>query len=141
MTKESKRKKATEESAKPQKAIGQMIAGVAFLLFATVVVYLPAIHAGFIWDDPDYVVHNQTLRTLDGLRQMWLVPTSLPQWYPLVHTTFWIEYHLVGTKPMLYHVDNVLLHAISCVLLWRLLKQARSSGRLFLLPVFSRCIR
>ena len=47
---------------------------------------------------------------------MWLVPTSLPQWYPLVHTTFWIEYHFVGVEPFLYHFDNVLLHAMSSVL-------------------------
>ncbi len=137
MTKESKRKKATGESAKPQEAVGQIIAGVAFLLFATVVVYLPAIQAGFIWDDPEYVLHNQTLRTLDGLRQMWLVPTSLPQWYPLVHTTFWIEYHLVGTEPLLYHIDNVLLHAISCILLWRLLKKLDVPGAYFAACIFA----
>src|SRR5581483_748470 len=81
-----------------------------------------------IWDDPDYVLHNRTLRTLDGLQKIWLVPLSLPQWYPLVHTTFWIEYHLVGLSPTLYHVDNVLLHALSCILLWRLLAKLDVPG-------------
>src|SRR3954469_9693513 len=93
-------------SAKPQAAGRGALLGAAFLLIATFLAYLPAIRAGFIWDDPDYVLNNHTLRTLDGLREMWLVPTSIPQWYPLVHTTFWIEYHLVGTNPALYHIDN-----------------------------------
>src|SRR4051794_25099662 len=118
MASKTKRKNEREEIAKPQAASGRAFLGAALLLVATFVAYLPALRAGFIWDDPDYVLNNRTLRTLDGLRDIWLSPTSLPQWYPLVHTTFWIEYHLVGTQPMLYHVDNVLLHALSAILLW-----------------------
>src|SRR5438034_11814377 len=113
ITKEMKRKKVTEGSTKPQADKRHVLMGSAFLIVATLGAYLPAIRAGFIWDDPDYVLNNHTLRTLDGLREMWLMPTSIPQWYPLVHTTFWIEYHLVGPNPTLYHIDNVLLHSLS----------------------------
>src|SRR3954463_3787987 len=124
-------------SAKPQAASGRALPGAALLLVATFIAYLPAIRAGFIWDDPDYVLNNRTLRTLDGLRDIWLSPTSLPQWYPLVHTTFWIEYHLVGTQPMLYHIDNVLLHALSTILLWRILKKLNVPGCFIAACVFA----
>jgi tetratricopeptide (TPR) repeat protein len=83
--------------------------------------YAPALFAGFIWDDPDYIINNQTLRSLHGLWQIWTAPTSLPQWYPLVHTTFWLEYHLWGLHPVGYHIVNIFLHAAGTLLLWRLL--------------------
>src|SRR5580704_18512068 len=62
------------------------------LLFGLVlVVYLPSLSSGFIWDDDDYVTENGTLRSLGGLRQIWLEPAATPQYYPVVFTTFWID--------------------------------------------------
>jgi protein O-mannosyl-transferase len=91
---------------------------VAFVL----IVYIPVMQTGgFIWDDPQYITGNPLLRTLPGLAAIWVHPTALPQYYPLVHTTFWIEFHLAGLQPWLYHIDNILLHAVGAVLLWRLL--------------------
>lgn len=78
---------------------------------------------GFIWDDDFYVTQNLPLRTLDGLRQIWLEPLSIPQYYPLVHTTYWIEYQLWGLNPAGYHFVNVVLHMASAALLWRLFRQ------------------
>jgi tetratricopeptide (TPR) repeat protein len=126
------------QAASPQASSWMpFLAGAAFLLIATLICYSRAIIAGYIWDDPQYVLTNQTLRTFAGLADIWLHPTSLPQWYPLVHTTFWIEYHLVGTRPMLYHIDNILLHAISGILLWRLLRKLEVPGAFFAACIFA----
>jgi Tfp pilus assembly protein PilF len=76
---------------------------------------------GFIWDDDAYVTENRTLDSLDGLRQIWFEPRATPQYYPLVHTTFWLEHRLWGLDPTGYHAVNVGLHAASSLLLWRLL--------------------
>src|SRR3954452_12597604 len=96
----------------------RLIAPALLIVAATVIAYLPAFGAGFIWDDPDYVINNYTLRDLAGLRDIWFHPTSLPQWYPLVHTTFWIEYQFFGAQSAtIYHVTNILLHTISALLL------------------------
>ncbi|HTY17349.1 MAG TPA: tetratricopeptide repeat protein [Myxococcota bacterium] len=103
------------------------LAGAALALLA-VAVYAPVRSAGFVWDDDVYVTQNATLRTLSGLARIWLVPGSVPQYYPLVHTTFWLEYHLWGLDPVGYHAVNVLLHAASAVLLWRLLVRLRVPG-------------
>lgn len=94
----------------------------------TIVAYLPAMRGGFIWDDPDHITNNQTLWSLEGLRQMWTDRHSLPQWYPLVHTTFWIEYGIWGDRPAGYHVVNVLLHATNALLLWLLLSRLNVPG-------------
>jgi len=101
------------------------IAAGVLLVVLTFSVYLPAWHAGFIWDDAEYVTDNPTLRTLDGLLRIWLEPGSLPQYYPLTLTTFWVEYHLWGLQPVGYHLVNVLLHALNAVLLWRVLRRLR----------------
>jgi tetratricopeptide (TPR) repeat protein len=99
------------------------------LLVAMVIVtYAPVVRDGFIWDDDFYVTENTTLRSLDGLRRMWLEPTSIPQYYPLIHTTFWLEYHLWGERAAGYHVVNVALHATSVLLFWRLLARLRVPG-------------
>src|SRR5215472_8831000 len=99
------------------------------LLFViTVVAYLPALRGGFIWDDDDYVTRNSTLRDLHGLYRIWFEVGAVPQYYPLVHTTFWLENHLWGLDPFYFHLGNVLLHALAAILLWRSLRWLRVPG-------------
>jgi Flp pilus assembly protein TadD len=101
-------------------------AGLIFLV--TVLTYIPAMRTGYIWDDDSYVTENSTLRTADGLRRIWLDPKALPQYYPLVHTTFWVEYHLWQLHPFGYHLVNVLLHAFNAILLLLVLQYLRVPG-------------
>lgn len=99
-----------------------------WLLGLTLLFYLPALFNGYIWDDDNYVLNNLTLRTWDGLRQMWLEPRSIPQYYPLVHSTFWIEYQLWELRPFGYHLVNVLFHAGAAIALWRVLRHLQVPG-------------
>jgi len=108
------------------------------ILALVLIAYVPVIRtAGFIWDDPQYVTGNSLLRTLPGLLAIWVHPSALPQYYPLVHTTFWIEYHLVALHPALYHVDNVLLHALASILLWRALVRLGVPGAWLAAAIFA----
>jgi len=110
----------------------------SFILVAgTIVSYLPATQAGFIWDDDDYVIYNETLRTTDGLREIWLNPYSTPQYYPLVHTTFWLEYQCWQLDAPGYHKTNIIIHAASTVLLWRILVWLGVPGSWFAAAVFA----
>jgi tetratricopeptide (TPR) repeat protein len=86
----------------------------------TVASYGPAITAGFIWDDDDYVTENPLLHDSDGLRRIWTT-TETPQYYPLVFTTFWVEHHLWGINPVGYHLVNILLHALNAFLIGQIL--------------------
>jgi len=78
---------------------------------------------GFVWDDDAYVTANETLRSADGLRKIWLEPRATPQYYPLVHTTYWLEYRVWGLDPAGYHAVNVLLHAATAAMLYRVFMQ------------------
>src|SRR6185295_13174956 len=107
------------------------------LLALTLFAYLPVLQAGTIWDDDDYVMANALLRTPSGLARIWTEPGATPQYYPLVFSTFWIEYHLWGLEPAGYHLVNVLLHALAAILLWRALARLRIPGALFAAALFA----
>ncbi|HET6428570.1 MAG TPA: O-GlcNAc transferase, partial [Phycisphaerae bacterium] len=82
------------------------------------VVYLPVLNAGFVWDDDDYVTGNETVRDPDGLLRIWTDRRANTQYYPLVYSSFWLEHRLHGLRPMGYHLTNVVLHAgVACLLL------------------------
>lgn len=99
------------------------------LAVMTAVAYLPAMHSGgFVWDDDDYVTQNQTLHDLGGLWKIWTDPGATPQYYPLVHTTYWMEYRLWKLDPTGYHITNVLLHAMGAILFWQLLAFLKVPG-------------
>jgi tetratricopeptide (TPR) repeat protein len=131
-----------QSAARPRARFGadwpwRSIALAGILVAMALVTYTPVLNDGFIWDDDAYVTRNLTLRSVRGLGLMWFYPRSLPQWYPLVHTTFWIEFHLWGLDPLGYHVVNVLLHATSAVLFWRLLTRLRVPGAWLAAAIFA----
>ena len=102
--------------------------GALALLVLAFAAYWPLIHAGYIWDDYGYIVQNPHLRHLRGLWSIWFVPSSSIQYYPLVYTLFWIEYHLWGTDPVGFHLLNIVLQAMNGVLLWMVLRKVRLPG-------------
>jgi len=99
--------------------VRSLLAPAALLLLLTLLAYAPALRAGYIWDDDFHVTENAALTTVSGIWTIWTSPTSIPQYYPLVHSTFWLEYRLWGLAPFGYHLVNVLLHALAAILLWR----------------------
>jgi tetratricopeptide (TPR) repeat protein len=93
----------------------------AGLLAVTFFVYAPALHGDFLWDDDSHIQANPSLRSLDGLRHIWLnltptADTSFTQYYPLTESVWWLWYHLFGLKPIAFHLLNVALHATNAVL-------------------------
>ena len=97
------------------------------IVVAIIVVYSPAIRAGFIWDDDAILTKNFFVRIPFGLFYIWC-STQLPDYFPLTWSSFWLEWRIWGANPMGYHVTNILLHAISALLLWRALRRLRVRG-------------
>jgi hypothetical protein len=82
---------------------------------ATVVAYLPALSNDFIWNDSDYVT-APVLRSLEGLARTWTKVGATQQYYPLLHSAFWVQHRLLGDHPLGYHLVTLLLHAGSALL-------------------------
>jgi protein O-mannosyl-transferase len=107
------------------------------LVIGTFVAYMPVMRAGFIWDDDAHVTENPNLRSFRGLYRIWFEPLANQQYYPLQLTGYWIEYHLWGLRPFGYHAANVLLHALSAVLLWTVLRELDIRGAWLAAAVFA----
>jgi len=107
------------------------------LIAATVLAYQQAWHAGFIWDDDVYVTENKLLTAPDGLKRIWFSLDSPSQYFPLVYTSFRLEYALWGLHPAGYHWVNILLHAGNALLVWRLLVVLRVPGAWLAAGIFA----
>src|SRR3712207_1173737 len=110
-------------------------AGVTRLTALTI--YPPALRGDFLWDDDRHISLNRNLRDFPGLVNIWtkLGPRSggTIQYYPLTHTTFWLEYQLSGARPgeistVVFHTTNVVLHVIGAILLWLVLRELKVPG-------------
>ncbi len=100
----------------------------AALVFAAVAVaYLPAIRAGFIWNDHDYVTKPE-LQSLVGLSRIWCELGATEQYYPILHSAFWVQHKLWGDAALGYHLLNVLLHATAACLLGLILRRLAVPG-------------
>src|ERR1700722_3890513 len=121
----AKSKRATNTSLILPPPRDRRLGGALLILFIPILPSIPAMLGGFIWDDDAYVEHNPNLRSLAGLWNIWAHTSATPQYYPLVHTIFWIEYRFWGASlgaAIGYKIVNVRLHASSAILLWRLLR-------------------
>jgi tetratricopeptide (TPR) repeat protein len=99
----------------------------ALLFLAAFAAYGPALHGGFVWDD-DFHVTRPELRSLAGLARIWFTPGATAQYYPVLHSAFWLEHRLWGDLPFGYHVANVLLHGTAAGLLILLLRRLAIPG-------------
>jgi Tfp pilus assembly protein PilF len=115
----------------------QTVMWAGILALITITAYLPTLRNGFIWEDDDYVTNNLTLRSVKGLARLWLRPRDTPQYYPVVHTTFWIEYRLWQLSPVGFHTINMFLHASTAILLWQVLKRLNVPGAWVAAAVFA----
>jgi tetratricopeptide (TPR) repeat protein len=107
------------------------------IVLLTLLVYVPAITGGYVWNDDSLITGNPALHTAAGLKQIWFEPGALPRYNPLVQTGIWLEHHLWGPDPYGYHLVNVLLHAFGAVLLWILLRRLSVPGAWFAAMVFA----
>jgi tetratricopeptide (TPR) repeat protein len=97
------------------------------LVVATLVAYQSVSRAGFIWDDNFHVTRPE-LRSLHGLWRTWFEFGATEQYYPVLHSAFWVEHRLWGDNPLGYHLLNALLHAAVAFLLFRVLLRLQVPG-------------
>jgi protein O-mannosyl-transferase len=68
-------------------AQARVAAAMAALLLATLVIYLPALEGGFLWDDNAHVTKPE-LQSPGGLWRIWFDVGATQQYYPLLHSFF-----------------------------------------------------
>ena len=94
---------------------------------ATICAYLPSLSGNFIWNDSDYVTQPQ-LWSLGGLGKIWARLGATEQYYPLLHSVFWVQHRLWGDNPLGYHDVTILLHAGAAILFALILRRLEIPG-------------
>ena len=106
------------------------------LLAATLAAYHPAWFGKPIWDDDAHMTSPQ-LRSWTGLWRIWTEPGATQQYYPLVHSVFWMEQKIWGNAIPGYHLVNILLHVFCALLLLRILRLLEIPGAWLAAAVFA----
>jgi tetratricopeptide (TPR) repeat protein len=102
--------------------------GAAALLFGSVLLaYLPALHGGLIIDDAGHIT-SARMQSLHGLWRIWFELGATTQYYPVLHSAFWIEHRLWGDAVLGYHLTNALLHAAAALLVVALVRRLSLPG-------------
>jgi Tfp pilus assembly protein PilF len=99
----------------------------ALIFCVTLLAYLPAVRGGFLWDDNAHVT-KADLQSVDGLRRIWFEVGATQQYYPLLHTAFWVEHRLWGDAVVGYHLVNLLLHAAAACLVVAIMRRLALPG-------------
>ena len=113
--------------------------GLALVLLTTLVIYWPALHGGLVWDD-DANVTRPDLQSLSGLYRIWFDPAATAadaQYYPVVHTAFWIEHKLWGDAYVGFHLVNVFWHSIAVLLVYSIVNRLQIPGALLAAAIFA----
>lgn len=90
-------------------------AGGLLLLTLTLLAYSPALRGELLWDDDGHLTRPE-LRDVSGLVRIWTDVGATQQYYPLLHSAFWLEHRLWGESVTGYHLMNVLLHTLAALL-------------------------
>jgi hypothetical protein len=117
---------AAAKKPKPKQAGSSRSTWVS-ILCATFVAYLPALRGSLLWDDSSHITRPD-LQSLHGLWRIWFQLGATQQYYPLVHTAFWVEHRIWGDATFGYHLTNVLLHAASACLVVLIVRRLSLPG-------------
>ena len=103
---------------------------------AVLAAYWPSLTGGLLWDDPGHITRPD-LQSVHGLWRIWTEVGATQQYYPLLHSAFWLEHRLWGDALIGYHLANVALHSAAAILLLFSLRRLEIRGALLAAFIFA----
>ena len=104
------------------------VRGLALFLLP-LLVYWPCLNGPFLWDDRNWSSGiDWLLKDPHGLTRIWTQVRLLEQYYPVTASSVWLDYQMFGWGTFPRHLENVLMHGASCLLLWCILRQLSVRG-------------
>jgi protein O-mannosyl-transferase len=107
------------------------------LVLITLLAYRPVWHGTPLMDDQTYLIAKPELRSVSGLVSLWIEPQTTKQYHPLVNTVFWLGNRLWGNAMLGYHLVNIVLHTVSALLLWKILRELGVAGAWLAAAIFA----
>ena len=97
----------------------------------TALAYTPTLQNGYVWDDRIFRDAKQ-VTTYEGLYDIWAKPGTIPRelhYWPMVYTSFWLDYQLFGNNPVTSHITNIVIHIANSCLILTILKRIGLNDR------------
>ena len=91
---------------------------------------------GLLWDDPGHITRPD-LQSVHGLWRIWTEVGATQQYYPLLHSAFWVEHRLWGDALLGYRLANVALHSAAAIFLLCILRRLEIRGALLAAFIFA----
>lgn len=112
----------------------QNLMGLAFVLLVTFIAFIPSLQNDFVnWDDDVNIMENVNLDgfTFENVKRIFhpATGTVIGNYNPLPIFTFAIEKHFFGLDATPYHVNNLILHLLTTLLVFRILLMMKLSIR------------
>lgn len=99
----------------------------ACIACATAIAYIPALRAGYVWDDAEHFLANPLMTDPDGWRGIWSAGSAI--YYPIVLSVWRAMHGLFGFESALpYHAINVVLHVANALMLGKLAERIGLRG-------------
>lgn len=90
-------------------------------LFATLLVYSCSLQNGLIknWDDGGYIMDHKLIQKInvENVKEIFSVFYK-GNYHPLTTLTYALEYSIVGEKPFLYHLNNLIINLLNVFLVF-----------------------
>ncbi len=112
----------TRDGTRPGR--NSMFAAGLLLCFLAALVFANSFKNDFVgYDDQNLIVNNPAIRSLspDNVAQMF-VPKLRGNYQPIRTLSYAIDYAIWGARPLGFHLTNIVLHALTVVCVWLLLR-------------------
>lgn len=96
------------------------------LILVTFLAYYNSLSNEFVFDDESVIQNNQSITSLDNIPRFFTAEDGfhkvIGRYYrPVVSSSYAIDYFFWGLNPYGFHLTNIIIHILSCLLLFKIL--------------------
>ncbi|MDQ3020541.1 MAG: tetratricopeptide repeat protein [Bacteroidota bacterium] len=96
------------------------------IIIVTFSIFYNSLSNEFVFDDESVIVNNASIRYLTNIQKFFTADEGfhkvIGRYYrPIVSATYTVDYAVYGLNPYGYHLTNVIIHIIACLLLFKIL--------------------
>lgn len=96
------------------------------IILVTFLVYYNSLSNEFVFDDESVIQNNQSITSADNIPKFFTAEDGfhkvIGRYYrPIVSSSYAIDFSIWGLNPYGFHLTNIIIHILSCLLLYKIL--------------------
>ncbi|MBK9404326.1 MAG: hypothetical protein IPN57_07310 [Ignavibacteria bacterium] len=96
------------------------------IILITFLVFYNSLSNEFVFDDESVIQNNQSITSTDNIPKFFTAEDGfhkvIGRYYrPIVSTSYAIDFSIWGLNPYGFHLTNIIIHILSCLLLYKIL--------------------